>query len=168
MKVNKLIKMLEKLDQDKEILLYIGWWYLQEDWTYFKSSKDFDDLEVVEWYYLKTKDEVLFEEKRDGDEEKHRIAQKKYREKNKDILKAKDKIYRENNKDKIRDRNKVWQEKKKAELKAKDRLIEQLIEESRELKEKLEQIKEAYIRFEDSEKEYNKWLWELDKLIMNR
>lgn len=70
MKVNKLIKMLEKLDQDKEILLYIGWWYLHEDWTYFKLSKSFDDLEVVEWYYLKTKDEVLFEEKRDGDEEK--------------------------------------------------------------------------------------------------
>lgn len=43
-----------------------------------------------------------------------------------------------------------------------------LKEEKQELKEKLEQIKETYIKFEDSEKEYNKWLWELDKLIMNR
>lgn len=43
-----------------------------------------------------------------------------------------------------------------------------LEEENKKLKEKLEQIKETYIRFEDSEKEYNKWLWELDQLIMNR
>ena len=43
-----------------------------------------------------------------------------------------------------------------------------LKEENKNLKEKLEQIKETYIRFEDSEKEYNKWLWELDQLIMNR
>ena len=42
------------------------------------------------------------------------------------------------------------------------------IQENKGLKEKLEQIKETYIRFEDSEKEYNKWLWELDQLIMNR
>ena len=42
------------------------------------------------------------------------------------------------------------------------------IQENKLLKEKLEQIKETYIRFEDSEKEYNKWLWELDQLIMNR
>ena len=58
--------------------------------------------------------------------ERHRIAQQKYREKNKDILKVKDKIYRENNKDKIRARNKVWQEKKKREQKNKDKLIEEL------------------------------------------
>ena len=45
---------------------------------------------------------------------------------------------------------------------------DELEEENRNLKEKLEQIKEAYIRFEDSEKEHNKWLWELDQLIMNR
>lgn len=43
-----------------------------------------------------------------------------------------------------------------------------LEEENKKLKEKLEKIKETYIRFEDSEKEYNKWLWELDQLIMNR
>lgn len=43
-----------------------------------------------------------------------------------------------------------------------------LEEENKKLKDKLEQIKETYIRFEDSEKEYNKWLWELDQLIMNR
>ena len=42
------------------------------------------------------------------------------------------------------------------------------IQENKNLKEKLEQIKETYIRFEDSEREYNKWLWELDQLIMNR
>ena len=47
-------------------------------------------------------------------------------------------------------------------------IIERLEEENKKLKEKLEQIKETYIRFEDSEKEYNKWLWELDQLIMNR
>ena len=45
---------------------------------------------------------------------------------------------------------------------------QELEEENKKLKEKLEQIKETYIRFEDSEKEYNKWLWELDQLIMNR
>lgn len=64
--------------------------------------------------------------------------------------------------------NEAWRKRKKAEQKAKDKLIKQLIEENKELKEKLEQIKEAYIRFEDSGKEYNKWLWELDQLIMNR
>ena len=47
-------------------------------------------------------------------------------------------------------------------------IIERLEEENKKLKEKLEQIKETYIRFEDSEKEYQKWLWELDQLIMNR
>ena len=46
--------------------------------------------------------------------------------------------------------------------------VKELEEENKKLKEKLEQIKETYIRFEDSEKEYNKWLWELDQLIMNR
>ena len=45
---------------------------------------------------------------------------------------------------------------------------QKLEEENKKLKDKLEQIKETYIRFEDSEKEYNKWLWELDQLIMNR
>ena len=58
--------------------------------------------------------------------ERHRIAQQKYREKNKDILRAKGKIYRENNKDKIRARNKKWQENKKREQKNKDKLIEKL------------------------------------------
>lgn len=48
------------------------------------------------------------------------------------------------------------------------RINKNLREENQKLKEKLEQIKETYIRFEDSEKEYNKWLWELDQLIMNR
>jgi len=65
-------------------------------------------------------------EKKSDHKERHRIAQQKYREKNKDILKVKDKIYRENNKDKIRARNKVWQEKKKREQKNKDKLIEEL------------------------------------------
>lgn len=46
--------------------------------------------------------------------------------------------------------------------------IYRLEEENIKLKSDLEQIKETYIRFEDSEKEYNKWLWELDQLIMNR
>jgi len=49
-----------------------------------------------------------------------------------------------------------------------DKVVKRLEEENKKLKEKLEQIKETYIRFEDSEKEYNKWLWELDQLIMNR
>ena len=66
------------------------------------------------------------EEKKAEYKERHRIAQQKYREKNKDILRVKDKIYRENNKDKIRDRNKAWRNRKRAELKAKDKLIEEL------------------------------------------
>ena len=49
-----------------------------------------------------------------------------------------------------------------------EKVVKELEEENKNLKEKLEQIKETYIRFEDSEKEYNKWLWELDQLIMNR
>lgn len=56
----------------------------------------------------------------------------------------------------------------KEELEYLGDINEELKQENKKLKEKLEQIKETYIRFEDSEKEYNKWLWELDKLIMNR
>ena len=45
---------------------------------------------------------------------------------------------------------------------------DELEEENKNLKEKLEQIKEAYIRFEKVDSEFQKWLWELDQLIMNR
>lgn len=44
----------------------------------------------------------------------------------------------------------------KIEQEADRKHIEELEEENKKLKEKLEQIKETYIRFEDSEKEYNK------------
>ena len=37
-----------------------------------------------------------------------------------------------------------------------EKVVKELEEENKNLKEKLEQIKETYIRFEDSEKEYNK------------
>jgi hypothetical protein len=44
----------------------------------------------------------------------------------------------------------------KIEQKSDREHIEELEEENKKLKEKLEQIKETYIKFEDSEKEYNK------------
>ena len=47
----------------------------------------------------------------------------------------------------------------KGEWMTPEEYIAKLGEENKNLKEKLEQIKETYIRFEDSEKEYNKWLW---------
>lgn len=56
----------------------------------------------------------------------------------------------------------------KKEQKSDREHIDELEEENKKLKDRIEQIKETYIRFEDSEKEYNKWLWELDQLIMNR
>ena len=62
MKVKELIKKLQELDWDKEILLYTDWNYLQEDWTFFKLSYSFEDLELIEWYFLETKDEVLVNE----------------------------------------------------------------------------------------------------------
>ena len=45
---------------------------------------------------------------------------------------------------------------------------DKLAEENKKLKEELDQIKEAYIRFEKVDSEFQKWLWELDQLIMNR
>lgn len=61
--------MLEKLDQDKEILIDIDWDYLQDDWSFFKLSFSFDDFELKEWYYLETKDELLFWRKRSEEEQ---------------------------------------------------------------------------------------------------
>lgn len=46
--------------------------------------------------------------------------------------------------------------------------IKELEQENKELKNKLKEIEEAYIEFEHIETAYNKKLWELDELIMNR
>ena len=62
MKVKELISKLQGLDQNKEILLYTDWNYLQEDWTFFKLSYSFNDLEINKCYFLETKDEVLVDE----------------------------------------------------------------------------------------------------------
>ena len=62
MKVKELIEKLKELDQDKEIFIYTDWNYLQEDWTFFKLSYSFEDLELIKWYFIETKDEVLVSE----------------------------------------------------------------------------------------------------------
>ena len=67
-------------------------------------------------------------------------------------------------------------EKENKELKAykslyillKERRDRQIEIQNRLLKEKLEEIKKAYIEFEEVETEYNNKLAVLDKLIMNR
>lgn len=54
MKVNKLIKMLEKLDQDKEIFIDTDWSFLNTEQPRFRMWSDIDS-KIEKWYFLKTR-----------------------------------------------------------------------------------------------------------------
>jgi len=56
----------------------------------------------------------------------------------------------------------------KMSLEEKDENCYWLAKENKKLKEKLNKIQEAYIRFEKLDSQFQKWLGELDQLIMNR
>lgn len=62
MKVKELIKMLEKLEQDKEIFIYQDWDYLHEEWTYFKLVENLEDFRTYTGYYLKAGAYTVFEQ----------------------------------------------------------------------------------------------------------
>ena len=62
MKVKELIKMLEKLDQNKEIFIYQDWDYLHEEWTYFKLVEHIENFRTYTGYFMKCGDETVFEQ----------------------------------------------------------------------------------------------------------
>ncbi len=54
MKVKKLIKILEKLDQDKEIFINTDWSFLNTEQPCFRIWSDIES-KIKKWYFLKTR-----------------------------------------------------------------------------------------------------------------